>query len=99
MAKTEAQKAFRRECDRKWRAQDGNVDRLDAARMLGVTDRTLLRWHEQSKGPPRIYAGRGIYYLIADIEAWLRTAGRSSTPVVGSRDDLKANHADQFSGS
>ncbi len=76
MAKTKEEKLWQREFRRKVLADDGLVDRLDAAEMLGVTDRTLLRWHREGKGPQRIYAGRSVYYRIADIEAWLRQSGQ-----------------------
>ena len=78
MAKTKEEKLWQREFRRKVLADDGLVDRLDAAEMLGVTDRTLLRWHREGKGPPRIYAGRSVYYRIADIEARLRKSGKPS---------------------
>ena len=71
MAKTKELKAWEREFRRKVLAEDGLMDRLEAAEMMGVTDRTLLRWHREGKGPPRIYASRSVYYRIADIEAWL----------------------------
>jgi hypothetical protein len=70
-------------------AEGGRVDRLDAAEMMGVTDRTLLRWHREGKGAPRIYAGRSVVYRIADIEAWLRESGQQST---GDPDALVGNH-------
>jgi hypothetical protein len=59
---------------RRWRRPDaevGWVDRATAAQMLGVTVRTLLRWHRQGKGPPRGHNGYGIRYRISDIDAWL----------------------------
>jgi len=76
VAKTKEEKLWQREFRRKVLADDGLVDRLDAAEMLDVTDRTLLRWHREGKGPPRKYAGRSVYYRIADIEAWLRQSGQ-----------------------
>ncbi len=77
MAKTkkDAEMKVWEEFRRKVRAEAGNVDRRDAAKMMGVTDRTLLRWHREDKGPPRKYASRSVYYRIADIEAWLSGAG------------------------
>jgi putative tryptophan/tyrosine transport system substrate-binding protein len=39
--------------------EDGWVDRATAARMLGKTVRTLLRWHREGKGPPRRHNGNG----------------------------------------
>jgi hypothetical protein len=51
--------------------EDGWADRATAARMLGVTVRTLFQWHRQQKGPPRRHNGNGIRYRISDIEDWL----------------------------
>jgi hypothetical protein len=70
-------------------AENGRVDRLDAAEMMGVTDRTLLRRHREGKGPQRIYANRSVVYRIADIEAWLHESGQQST---GDPDALIATH-------
>jgi hypothetical protein len=63
---------------RKAMAENGLVDRFQAAEMMQVTDRTLLRWHREGKGPPRIYASRSVYYRVADIKAWLRECGNQS---------------------
>jgi len=70
---------FDQQFRRKVLADNGWVDRFQAAEMMGVTDRTLLRWHREGEGPPRIYAGRSVYYRIADIEARLRKSGKPST--------------------
>ena len=78
MAKTKELKAWEREFRRKVLMEDGLVDRLEAAEMTGVTDRTLLRWHREGKGPPRIYRGRSVYYRIAEIEAWLGQSDQHS---------------------
>jgi predicted site-specific integrase-resolvase len=59
----------------RWRRsdlEDGWADLATAARMLGVTVRTLLRWHRQGKGPPRWHNGHGIRYRISEIGDWLR---------------------------
>jgi len=74
--KKDAEMKVWEEFRRKVRAEAGNVDRRDAAEMMGVTDRTLLRWHREDKGPPRKYANRSVYYRISDIEAWLRESGQ-----------------------
>jgi predicted DNA-binding transcriptional regulator AlpA len=69
-------KAWEQQFRRKVLAEDGLVDRLEAAEMMGVTDRTLLRWHREGKGPERIYSGRSVYYRMADIDAWPRGSGQ-----------------------
>ncbi len=56
MAKTKKDpemKTWEEEFTRTVMAEAGNVGRRDAAEMMGVTDRTLLRRHREGKGPPR----------------------------------------------
>jgi predicted DNA-binding transcriptional regulator AlpA len=44
------------------------VDRREAAKLLGVTLRTLRRWHEDNQGPPRVSFGhRKVFYAMPDI--------------------------------
>src|SRR5947208_672664 len=44
------------------------VDRRQAAKLLGVTLRTLRRWQEDNQGPPRVsFGARKIYYAMPDI--------------------------------
>lgn len=46
---------------------------LDAlAEELGVTTRTVLRWHAERRGPPRVKVGRKLMYRRAAVETWLR---------------------------
>jgi predicted site-specific integrase-resolvase len=59
---------------RRWHRPDleeGWADRARAAEMLGITVRTLLRWHHKGKGPPRRRNGAGLRYRISEIEDWL----------------------------
>ncbi len=51
--------------------EEGWADRTTAAEMLGITVRTLLRWHHQGKGPVRRRNGNGLRYRITEIEDWL----------------------------
>jgi predicted DNA-binding transcriptional regulator AlpA len=41
------------------------------AQEMGVTVRTVQRWHFQRQGPPRVVIGRQIYYRIESVKAWL----------------------------
>lgn len=43
------------------------------AQELGVTTRTLYRWHLQRIGPPRIEVGRTILFSRASVEEWLKS--------------------------
>jgi hypothetical protein len=49
-----------------------SIDRNAAASMLGVTDRTLLRWHRLGYGPKRQRDwARRVYYIQAEVEGWI----------------------------
>jgi hypothetical protein len=43
----------------------------DLARELGVSPRTVARWHARREGPPRCVQGRLILYRRAAVTAWL----------------------------
>jgi predicted DNA-binding transcriptional regulator AlpA len=44
------------------------VNRRQAAKLLGVTLRTLRRWHEDNQGPPRVsFGGRRVFYAMPEI--------------------------------
>ncbi len=49
------------------------LDRQAAATFLGVSPRTLDRWHLLREGPPRIALGRKIRYRRAALEQWILT--------------------------
>jgi len=51
------------------------VKRHEAAAMLGVSTRTLQRWHKQGFGPARSI-GQRFYYNKSEIEAWIANQGR-----------------------
>ena len=50
---------------------DGWANRTKASEMLGISVRTLLRWHQQERGPSRRRKGTGLRYRISEIEDWL----------------------------
>lgn len=54
-----------------FRLIDELVDRITAAQMLGVSPRTLDRWHLLRIGPPRITLGRQVRYRVSALEAWI----------------------------
>jgi phage terminase Nu1 subunit (DNA packaging protein) len=43
----------------------------DVASLLGVSLRTLSRWHSLRVGPPRAKVGRTVLYRSTAFEAWL----------------------------
>jgi predicted DNA-binding transcriptional regulator AlpA len=47
------------------------LDKQTAANLLGVTARTLDRWHREQAGPPRIRLGRKIRYRRHSLENWV----------------------------
>jgi predicted DNA-binding transcriptional regulator AlpA len=50
----------------------GNLlTRIETAKILGVTPRSLDRWAWQREGPTRFKIGRLTYYDRSDINAWL----------------------------
>jgi predicted DNA-binding transcriptional regulator AlpA len=52
---------------------DGFVRRAELAKMLGLSARTLDRWHSLRAGPPRVCVGRTILYNVESVRAWLRS--------------------------
>ena len=50
------------------------VDRQEAANLLGVSPRTLDRWHLLRVGPPRIaLGGHKVRYRVGALRAWLES--------------------------
>lgn len=47
------------------------VDREGAAKLIGISARTLDRWHLLRQGPPRIQLNRKILYRRIALEQWL----------------------------
>ncbi|MBB1492004.1 helix-turn-helix domain-containing protein [Paracoccus sp. MC1854] len=45
----------------------------DVAALLGVSPRTLSRWHAQRVGPARCKLGRTVLYRRTAVEAWLES--------------------------
>ncbi len=51
----------------------------DTARLLGVSERTLARWHNFRTGPARITIGRKVLYRLQAVQDWLRANETSPT--------------------
>ena len=49
------------------------------AEELGISMRTLMRWHAERRGPPRCAVGKLILYRVAAVHDWL--ASQESDPV------------------
>lgn len=56
-----------------------NMYPCEVASELKVTERTLLRWREEGKGPEFYRSGRFVRYKRAKVDSWLRSIERSST--------------------
>jgi len=51
--------------------QDTRMKPAEVAKMLGISTRTLNRWHALRYGPPRCKIGRIVLYRQSAIFAWL----------------------------
>jgi predicted DNA-binding transcriptional regulator AlpA len=52
---------------------DHYLTKAQAAAELGITDRTLNRWHTERMGPPRTKIGSRIYYRREAVAEWLKS--------------------------
>ena len=50
------------------------------AAQLGISPRTLLRWHAQRMGPPRCVVGRLIRYRVDAVRAWMASREQEARP-------------------
>lgn len=52
------------------------VGSAEAARMLGISPRTLANWRAQGRGPAYVRLGKSrspVLYRVGDIESWLES--------------------------
>ncbi|TXM92598.1 helix-turn-helix domain-containing protein [Methylobacterium sp. WL30] len=54
------------------------VTKAKAAKMLGVSPRTLDRWHQLEQGPPRFVVGKRVRYRSSAVRQWLAACERGS---------------------
>jgi predicted DNA-binding transcriptional regulator AlpA len=47
--------------------------RKSAAKTLGKSEATLIRWELDGKGPPVTRIGRDVYYEESNLEKWVRS--------------------------
>lgn len=50
---------------------ESQLTATEVADLLGVSERTLNRWHALRVGPPRCKLGRKVLYRRAALEEWL----------------------------
>lgn len=55
------------------RVLDGYLRREQLASELGISPRTIDRWHLLRQGPPRVQIGRTILYEVAAVRLWLQS--------------------------
>jgi predicted DNA-binding transcriptional regulator AlpA len=63
------------------------VTETEAARILGLSVKTLRRWRWAGKGPRFLKIGAAVRYDLADLEAYIASCKRSSTSDYG-RDEI-----------
>jgi len=61
----------------------GLLDETRAARILGLSVKTLRRWRWAGKGPAFRKIGRAVRYANSDLEAFISSALRTSTSDAG----------------
>ena len=60
---------------------EGFLSPPQLAERLGVSLRTLSRWHAERTGPPRITRGRLVLYRLEALHKWLEShEGQARTP-------------------
>lgn len=50
----------------------------EAGDLIGVSERTIMRWHNLGYGPPRIKLGRKVRIARTSLEKWMR--GKETKP-------------------
>jgi len=53
------------------------LSKAQAAELLGVSERTLNRWHSEGSGPPVSKQGRKSYYFRQSLLDWLKGKERA----------------------
>jgi hypothetical protein len=71
------------------KALKDQIDRHTTAAMLGITVRTLDRWHDHQYGPKRLPT-HPIRYSKAEVQAWVAEYGRGSHRPRSDKGDLNA---------
>ncbi len=54
----------------------GYLTPKDLAQALGVSERTIARWHHFREGPPRVEFGRKVFYRLESVSAWIASCER-----------------------
>ena len=63
---------------REARPERSFLDTRRAAKVIGMSRRTLEKWRTLGKGPPYLKLGRRVLYSSTDLEAWIESRRRLS---------------------
>jgi predicted DNA-binding transcriptional regulator AlpA len=72
----EIQSSESQETDRLSSILAGYLTQKDLAQALGVSERTIARWHHFREGPPRVEFGRKVFYRLESVSAWIASRER-----------------------
>ena len=72
----EIQSSESQEADRLSSILAGYLTPKDLAQALGVSERTVARWHRFREGPPRVEFGRKVFYRLESVNAWIASCER-----------------------
>ncbi|WP_423961759.1 helix-turn-helix transcriptional regulator [Candidatus Binatus sp.] len=72
----EIQSSESEESDRLSSILAGYLTQKDLAQALGVSERTIARWHHFREGPPRVEFGRKVFYRLESVSAWIASCER-----------------------
>ncbi len=72
----EIQSSESQETDRLSSILAGYLTQRDLAQALGVSERTIARWHHFREGPPRVEFGRKVFYRLESVSAWIASRER-----------------------
>ena len=72
----EIQSSESQETDRLSSILAGYLTPKALAQELGVSERTIARWHHFREGPPRVEIGRKVFYRLESVAAWIASCER-----------------------
>ena len=72
----EIQNSGSQEADRLSAILAGYLTPKNLAQALGVSERTVARWHRLREGPPRVEFGRKVFYRLESVNTWIASCER-----------------------
>jgi predicted DNA-binding transcriptional regulator AlpA len=72
----EIQNSGSQEADRLSAILAGYLTPKNLAQALGVSERTVARWHRLREGPPRVEIGRKVFYRLESVNTWIASCER-----------------------